>query len=1355
MSVIPVPELLGDSEAIQAVNAEIEQILGSDARRRRVPPVLIEGETGTGKGLLARVLHAKSSRRAGPLVEINCAAIPAHLLEAELLGFERGAFTDARQAKPGLFEVANGGTLFLDEVALLAKDLQGKVLTVVESGLVRRIGSTRSEPVDIWIIAASNEDLRAAVREARFREDLYHRLAVVTLRLPPLRERDRDILALAEHFLGRACAEYEIARKRFGADAEERLLTHPWPGNVRELRNVIERTVLLSRAPVISADDLRLPLDRLVVSTAAEETTDADPEAAVLTRTLEATAWNVSKAAAALGISRNTLRHRIAKYGLVPRVSFPFRRGSRLPPRGEAPAPAPPAVAEREPAKLAPPGPEMAEVRYTHRNVAFLRVLVPPEIARDPAAPRMIEIVDKVVMYGGRVAERGASGILAVFGLAGGENVVLRAAFAAIAIVDMTRPPGDPSPRPRTALAVRDCPIVWTDDEATVDLDAKLAVWQTLNGLLAEAPAVPIVVHTQAVPFLERRLEVRALADAADGLHELTGQPAAPLGRRGALVPFVGREHELELLQGAVTRLVRGGGRAITVVGEPGIGKSRLLFEFRRPLDPRAVRVIDVRCHPHTAKVPYSVAVDVLRQLCGIDDSMDRAEALERLRGELEELGIPHQADVHLYELLGLRDSPAGSTPYNAEPRIRQVVQSIVERSCLRQPLVLIVDDAHWVDKASERCLAGITGALDHVPLLLVTTRRPGPRPAWAGAAYSAEVALSPLSRDEAHTLLLRLAAREWPQTTVTRILETADGNPFFLEELVRAFPDQVAEGAGVVLPGTVQEAVLGRVDQLDRATRQVLHTHAVFGRSAATRILESVCGVADLKGALDTLVGDEFLVEDLRADEPTYRLKHAVTQQVVYESLPLAERTAIHGTCGEALERLWADRLDEVADALSYHYVNAGIPDKALTYLTLLADAAARRHDHAAALDTIDEALRLARTPAAEIDDRDRVIIGLVIQRARCLHFLGGFTEMLQMFVDHRPTLLRANDKTQEAEFSFLLARNYGMLGRSAETTAAAAEAITAARAAGDDTMLGRAYYVLALEYSWLGRSVESIAHARQAVGLLRSVGDQDWEGQAHWVLGFSHGFLGEIDAALAAEAEARAIARSIGDLRLESYANWTTGFIYACVGRTREATEHCDRALQTAVDPHNVPIARGFLGYVYLQRGDMRRAIALLEPCVKDTLASGFARFYASVCTWLAEALLREGAAGHAGELAGAALETARRSGHIVGEGWARRVLGMAAYAADDLAEAEARLRDALRLFTSIQAPLERARTLLALAEVATARGHAESAASALNDARAALMVPALAAYRDYVWETVGPEWSRALRAIRGRRS
>src|SRR5438477_4813647 len=171
-----VAELLGESREIVAIRAKIAQLLKRSADGQRLPPILIEGETGTGKGLLARALHRQGPRRDAPFVDVNCAAIPETLLEAEMFGFERGAFSEARQAKPGLFEAADRGTIFLDEIGLLAESLQGKLLKAIEERSVRRLGSTRSRSVDVWIISASNEDLVLAMRQRRFREDLYHRL---------------------------------------------------------------------------------------------------------------------------------------------------------------------------------------------------------------------------------------------------------------------------------------------------------------------------------------------------------------------------------------------------------------------------------------------------------------------------------------------------------------------------------------------------------------------------------------------------------------------------------------------------------------------------------------------------------------------------------------------------------------------------------------------------------------------------------------------------------------------------------------------------------------------------------------------------------------------------------------------------------------------------------------------------------------------------------------------------------------------------------------------------------------------------------------------------------------------------
>ena len=329
----PVDELIGRCAPIAALREQIRALLAREANLRRLPPIMITGETGTGKGLVAHIIHRGSSRSGAQFVEVNGAAIPETLLESEMFGYERGAFTDARHAKMGLILVAHRGTLFLDEVALLPLMLQAKLLKVVEDGSVRRLGSTRSEPVDAWIISATNENPEALVCARRFREDLYHRLAVITLALPPLRDRGEDIELLAEQALARESANQPGPRKKFGPDALAALRAHRWPGNVRELNSVIARVVLMCPTTVIPAAALELdPVPHVRHEDLSEpaDLTIAELEAQRLAKALERTGWNISHAAAALGITRNTVRARIARYGLSP-----GRPVEPLPARGE------------------------------------------------------------------------------------------------------------------------------------------------------------------------------------------------------------------------------------------------------------------------------------------------------------------------------------------------------------------------------------------------------------------------------------------------------------------------------------------------------------------------------------------------------------------------------------------------------------------------------------------------------------------------------------------------------------------------------------------------------------------------------------------------------------------------------------------------------------------------------------------------------------------------------------------------------------------------------------------------------------------------------------------------------------
>ena len=317
-------QLVGDSPPMRAVLDRARQV----AALEDTPPVLITGETGTGKGLLARTIHASGRLASKPFIELTCTALPANLIEAELFGYERGAFTDAKESKIGLFEAAEGGTLFLDEVGDVEIALQGKLLRAVEEGVVMRVGGLRDRKVHVHIIAATNRDLERDVQMGNFRKDLFFRLAVIVLRLPPLRERGNDVLLLADRFLARFTVKYGKDVRSIDADARAAMLAYPWPGNVRELSHVIERGVLWSQGPTLEASHLSLM--NTVAPPDARHTDDADGNPALPPDGVELPQWerslivqalreaggNQTKAAQRLGISRDTLRYRLKKFGL-------------------------------------------------------------------------------------------------------------------------------------------------------------------------------------------------------------------------------------------------------------------------------------------------------------------------------------------------------------------------------------------------------------------------------------------------------------------------------------------------------------------------------------------------------------------------------------------------------------------------------------------------------------------------------------------------------------------------------------------------------------------------------------------------------------------------------------------------------------------------------------------------------------------------------------------------------------------------------------------------------------------------------------------------------------------------------
>jgi two-component system response regulator AtoC len=320
--------LVGKSQKMLEVFELIRKVAGSSATT-----VLVQGESGTGKDLVAKAIHFSSDRSTNPFMNITCSALPETLLESELMGYEKGAFTDARERKRGLLEVADGGTVFLDEIGDMGIGLQAKLLRFLEEKAIRRVGGSRDMTVNVRIVAATNRDLDQAVREGKFREDLYYRLKVIPVEMPPLRERREDIPLLVTHFIELFNAEFRKNTRGFTPEALKCCEEYSWPGNVRELRNVVERAMILENKEFLGPEDLPLAI-REETAKAADESADAgsgsgafampeeecglrEMEERMVRRALEKTNGNQSRAAQLLDISRDSLRYKMRKFGML------------------------------------------------------------------------------------------------------------------------------------------------------------------------------------------------------------------------------------------------------------------------------------------------------------------------------------------------------------------------------------------------------------------------------------------------------------------------------------------------------------------------------------------------------------------------------------------------------------------------------------------------------------------------------------------------------------------------------------------------------------------------------------------------------------------------------------------------------------------------------------------------------------------------------------------------------------------------------------------------------------------------------------------------------------------------------
>ena len=940
-------------------------------------------------------------------------------------------------------------------------------------------------------------------------------------------------------------------------------------------------------------------------------------------------------------------------------------------------------------------------------------------------------VVGKITTFGGRLEELAATGIVAAFGLDPVEDAPRRAAHAAMAILRATqraRAEGE-AVDIRLAIHVGEVVVGQASGTAEMALESKQESWALLGALVAQAEPNSVVVSEAAVPFLEPRFDLLP-GEAGPALpgrtYRLVGLEPSALEPRRRLARFVGRGRELELVQSQFAAAGRGHGQVVGIVGEAGIGKTRLVTEFRQLLGPEGT-CLEAHCLSYGTAIPYLPLLDIVRSACGLLDGDSPETLAGKVRERLRALGLePGDGAAYLLQLLGVKtdaDRLDAVSPEAVQARTFETLRQLTLRASRRQPLALVVENLHWIDRASEEYLASLVEVVPGAGVLLLFTYRPGYRPPWIDKSYATQIALQPLApRDSLALVRSVVPAETVPDTLAEAILARAEGNPFFLEELVLVVAEGTGDSAPPAVPATVQDVLLARISRLSEEAKWALQTAAVLGREVPLDLLRAIwTGPGPLEPQLRELTRLEFLHGHGGLEEPVYSFKHALTREVAYESLMPSRRRELHAAAGEALERLYAGRLEEIADRLAHHYARAERASKAVAYLVRVAERAARTYAHVEAAAVLREALRQAeRLPEEE---REGQLTALSLRLAHSLYFLGQFPEALALLLRRREQAARLTDPAQAAAWHFWLGYMRSHLGDHVGADEEARQAIAEAERAHDPVILGQAHYLLSRGGFWAGRFVEGVEHGRRAVALLQRTEARWWLGAAHWGVAFNHGFMGEFERGLAAAREAQQVGEAIADPRLQAYAAWTIGWLEAGRGHGEIGVEACRRSLEHSPDPVNTTDALSFLGGAYLELGDSRQAIPLLEDAVEHWTRFQHRPMLGWFTAVLGEACLVAGNAARARELAERGREIAETVGFKYAVGWACRVLGRMARLHGNAEEAEIQLRAGLAAFLEIGARFEAARTELDLAAAALARRDGAGGARLAREALARL--------------------------------
>jgi class 3 adenylate cyclase/tetratricopeptide (TPR) repeat protein len=984
--------------------------------------------------------------------------------------------------------------------------------------------------------------------------------------------------------------------------------------------------------------------------------------------------------------------------------------------------------------------------------------------------------VEEVHRYEGTVNQFLGDGFMALFGAPlAHEDHALRAILTALAIqralpeqgAELGLPPGEEL---SLRMGVNSGPVVvgkigdnlrmdYTAVGDTTHLAARLQQLAEPGAILASevtSRQVRGYVRLESVgPLPAKGIAQPVAAYKVLGLEPRRSSLEA-LGER-SLADFVGRNRELADLHELLAQVERGQGQVVGIVGEPGVGKSRLVYELRQSLVGGQVTYLEGRCLSYGGNIPYLPVVDQLRNNCGITETDPPDVIAQKVRVALEELGLnPEQGAPYLLHLLGLKDGAEQIEALTAEAIKERTFDTLQQMSLLgsrRRPLILAVEDLHWIDKTSEEYFASLVENLAAASILLLTTHRPGYRPPWLEKSYASQLSLRPLTPADSLSVMHSVVQRQRLSDALGRtILERAEGNPFFLEELTRAVVEQGERADRPELPDTVQAVLMARIDRLADEPKRLLQTASVLGREFSSRLLGVISeGAGGLEAHLRQLKRIEFIYEQSGGEEPVYVFKHALTQEVAYASLLTFQREALHASAGRALEMLYVDRLEVVHDRLAYHYSKTQEREKAVEYLTRVAEKAAGIDAHAEAVAALEEAHMHAEGLSAE--ERDRSLVNLLVRRAHSLHFLGRRQELVELLLRHQDCLERLREPMLAGEYHFWLGFAYSFLGHRPEAAQNLQRSLEEATRAEDESLIGRVHRALAMECTFSGRPLdEAVAHGRQAAALLEKTEDRFWLSQALWILSQSCFYTGDFELALEIAARLDAVGETTGSRRARAEAATLMGLSYATRGDWATGIVACRRGLEISPDDFETAFLLACLGKAHVEGADAAQAIPVLEQAVDlaDQVRSRQIRAWFRI--WLGEAYLLSCQIDAAREMVGQALQACTDVNYLVGLGWSHQLLGRINQAEGSLAEAEKHLTHALETLFLVQARFETGRTHLFLASVAHAQGRAEEAERHLSEARSLFQKLRVPRYLDQAEQLARqlclPPWASGLR-------